>query len=126
MSFLLSIPGMIGSALLSFVGIVSALVGNVGSICTNIIELFSRAQNFLDPVIDFIRSNEYFSFFYHLVALDAFVESFSTFISIVIAIIVLSLFEVFFQCVVVAVPFFIYKGVSKIVQASSAGFVKPA
>lgn len=126
MEFLLSIPGMIASAFFSFVGIVASLASNVGDICLRVVEIFTSAQNALSPVLEFIKSNDYFGFFYHLIALDSFAQCLSTFVSIFVAVVILAVFEAFFQCIVVAVPFFIYKGVSKIVQATSAGFVKPA
>lgn len=124
--FCTGIPGMILIACTAFgVPIVSLARDFLGA-CTSTVTIFAKAQDAVSELMSVMSSSQYFGFFYNCFALDEFGRALSLFLVLVIALIVLSAFEMFFQCVVVAVPFLIYRSIGKIVQAASAGFVKIA
>lgn len=126
LSFLISLPGLIFSAIMGIASAVQALVSNVGGCLTKMIEFFDTAQDYVTEMVEFIGNQSYWGFFYELFAIDTFGEVFTYFITFATTLIVLIAFEMLFQGICVAVPFLIYKSIGKILQTVSAGFAKPA
>lgn len=126
LGFICTIPGMIFTAIFGWVGAIAALVRNIGGCCTSIVEFFSSAISHVEAMIEVIGSQPYWGFFYELFALDTFGEVFTYFLGLVIALLSLSVFEIFFQGVVIAVPFLIFKSIGKVIQVLTLGFSKPA
>lgn len=125
LSFLVSLPGLVFSAFVGIVGFVQGLVNNVYGILSSVIQLMDGSIEYVQDFITAITSNQYWGFFYDMFAIDAFAQVFSTFVSLAIVMLVLIVFDFFFQGLVVAVPFLIFKSVGKILQAITAGFAKP-
>lgn len=124
-TFVVSIPGMVVTAITGIVGVVSALVSNVYNSCSLIITVLDKAINAVTHLTSWLSSVPYYGIFHDLFALDVLGSVFSSFISLVIGIIGFAVIDFFFAGVVIAVPFFILKSVRSLVSIVSAGFVKP-
>lgn len=124
--FVCSVPGLLIVALGAVLTAFTVIVANVWSCGSFVLQLFDTATTAVSSMMNYLSSVEYYGIFHHLFALDVLGRAFSTFVTLALTLVFLCVFDFFFQGLCVAIPFFIYKTLSKFLQAVSGGLTKPS
>lgn len=123
LSFLVSLPGMVVSGFISLGTAFSGLLDSLRNHATNIISIVDVAINKVEAFSEWVESIPIFSILSHMTALDVLYTSLHA-----VAMIFFSVFGLVFTMgviwlVVLFIPFFLARIVSKIAKTITAGFV---
>lgn len=121
---LLTLPGMLIAAFVGFAAAIAFLGSDVFRCCGYLIDLLTSAKAHVSDLVAYLKTVQNFDVFYSLFALDVFGETFTSFVSLLLVVLVLAGFQIVFQSIVVAVPFLIFKTTAKMLKLATAGKVQ--
>lgn len=122
--FIVSVPGLLIAAFAGIASGFASIAGNIHNSSFYVIRLFTLGKESVESLMSWLGSIEYYGFFHFIFAFDVLGSVFSSFLTLVLFIIVFTIFGFFFQGLFIAVPFLCFKILSKILSVVSAGYVK--
>lgn len=122
--FIVSLPGLIIAAFAGIAVGFASIAGNIYNSASLLIRLFTLGKESVESLMSWLSGIEYYGFFHSMFAFDILGSVFSSFLTLVLFIIVFTIFDFFFQGLIIAVPFLCFKTLSKILSVVSAGHVK--
>ena len=125
LTFAIGLPGLLVSAVVSIVLAVQGVRSDFAGFTYDIVQFFNTASNAVSAFMARISTFEYYPIFHNILALDVLGTLLVTLVVTFCALIVFIAFGLFFQALVILLPFSGFKLITKLISLISAGFLKP-
>lgn len=119
------LPGLIIACFTSSVLSVQAVDHDFAGFTYQIVQVLNTATTSVQAFMNQLSSFEYYPLFHDILALDVLGSLISSLLVIIFSLIGFILFGLFFQALVLLIPFAAFKLVTKIISVCSVGFLKP-